>query len=644
MPVYSTNSGIFSGHFASLAEPTDWRDRLPGLSLGNSMKIEGFSFYDLGKEVAAGGGLGSENGMLTIPDLAVATLNRMGALNIVTAIRSAVGQVAITLGYWTDVSTSVSGIFEDPLSDAADVLDVLSGIINSDYFQQALDGVTWIPIVGWIIRIVAEILKVIVKVSDWVYKKRIEKMGRELTDRFLLPVFDMEYVQDYQESKMHSLLLAVRLGQLETLFMPAYLSGGHTKIGGTDVGGYANWSNFEGLPAGHDSKSAGGDNYELATRWYLRTADPSGFGFVPGTSSINGVLEFLVNRCGAQPRSLGEFLPSVQTTAAYIWQNATREQPAAFSIRTDVVKEAWVNYVSSSLLFAIESLNKGYTCSETADFDSDREYCGPWNLGARDASRDGKMCKSTKGYRPNYGTKMTISGDGHADQYLDYLIQLFWGRGAQQTNFPLPVRDLNKDGQWPDNFYYENMTVSTACDNLKERQLAMLKGPQAFFVHGEKNVNLDGRIVTPYPAIALDEDMKDIWEKSVTEMLNQTPPGWLQQNVYMADVPKESPLYNILKAKGVQEMPPKGPGFKIKMPGGMGDVKPPKPPEQSGTGKGLPQRMPKKKKKPKDEGMSTGQKLAAGAAVGAAGYIAWRVATGRKTISLPKLPKLPGRS
>lgn len=631
--IYGSQAREFNDHFND--DPADWTSYMPSLGFKQLMTAEGFDMNELASMVQGmprnpDGSVRADDPTVTVVDY----LNLLAANNLIESIRFAVGQVAVTVGYLRNMNVHVEGIFDQTLGAAAKAVDVFSQIINNKYLSAAINGVSWVPWVGWALKIIHTILKLIIRIADYFHRKAMRSMERDLAKRFLLPVYDPDEIKDlHDEVMMRGLLMSLQGGRIQDIFRPRFPA--------------PSPSDIEAMAATiYDGDKYRGTKIEdRATHWYLRSRGDlqrfGAMGFIPGTSSVLNLIEFTVGRCGAVPRNIGEYLTTVQMTSAYMWQNVVVEGPSLFSVEADLIRKEWVDYVHSALVFAVESLVKGYTCSTTAGYDlinrreglrigrdSDEEFCGPWTHGFKTESGKGECTKY--GAYPHWGQMMKIPGGrDHADEFVRFIIEMFWGQGAEQKNFPLEVRDPSRDDDWPDNFFYENTNPAIACRNLRDRQEAVLKSLNAFYVHPLRNVSREGDEITPYPALANDSRLKRKWEENVTAMLNQTD-DW--RYVYMPDVPEESPLRQILLQKGVPAVPTLGgigpPRVKAIA---FGDVEPPPPPEQSGMNKvpGKIVAVPAKPKPPKEE-WSTAKKLAAGAAVGSVALLAYRYDRSRK--------------
>lgn len=181
-PIFFTKGANPTNQFTGL-EVLEWRSVLPGASEMEALKVDPaiadafrFGFNDLqalGDELASlnAGAEGAENlirNFIANGESGIAALfNQMAAHDITTALRGVIGQVATTVGFTkTVMSQSVRNVYGEPLAGVMMGLQMANAIFESKLFQTALDGITWIPIVGWIIRIVLDILTLVAKIAD----------------------------------------------------------------------------------------------------------------------------------------------------------------------------------------------------------------------------------------------------------------------------------------------------------------------------------------------------------------------------------------------------------------------------------------------------------------------------------------------
>lgn len=656
--IYSINDpdemgpgGVFNGHFGDdLYDPLLWRNFMPDLGrFGEATFTDPnvMAVFDLVQRAPE-----IRQTILNAPTVEVGFqqvyaevllpggyLAQLGGRNVVSALRGVLGNVAITVGVLRRSRGNLKRSFNDPLVAVANSVDMLSNIVNSEYFQKAVEGIAYWPIIGWIIAIVAEILQTVVKISDYFAAKRLTKVTKDLARRFYLPMHDFGATgQEHETAYMHILLTALQSGAADILFRPAY--------------GAKSADDLEAWPA-TDSYKHDGEDYRLADAWYVYLRGRSGsggLGFLPGTARLILMDEFRTAGCGeGNVRNIGDHFVTVRATASYVWNVALQEgNPFCCAIDTRGMADAWADHAYAALVFAVESVSKGWSCDEAPwpsgpisidTPDQDQAVCHPRRLGAYPGRDNTAGVCSSKGAKPRYGDKMPIpSRADHFDEYVWHITRLYWGRGPEQDSFPLPVRDPSKEWD-PDTYHYQNMSSALAIGNMHDRQVAFIDSPDAFYVHPFAFDSSVGRRVVPFPAL-LDPGLRKRWERNITDFL-VAPQIW--RNVMLPDVPKivvidgeetVNPIYKILKDRGLPEEVHPGLGV-----GGMQigigpgyDVKPPEPPEQAGNSIRVtsvytipqgPQGPP-----PGGPGWTTGKKVLAGAAAAGAvvglGALAYR--------------------
>lgn len=631
--IYGAGNDIFrdiDGKFTFVNDWHDWENRLPEVGFYQASQIDKAIGWAWPSDLVDAVGAPNSQGQVNLGGVE-AMLQELGGRNVVSAIREATGTLAVTVGFLRGVRTSLSRLYEDPLKEAANYLDYFNEIINSDYFQQALDGLTMIPIVGWILRIVGEILRLVADISAAVAAAKQQQMDTALGARFYLPMYGPQEQHAHETAEMQNLLRALDGYGATNIFRPRYIARSAADL-------EARRARYEGtVYRWNDSQ---GNPHETAVQdaFYITSSKGGGGGFIPGASSLLTTIEIRNGGCGTGwIRNIGDYLATVQATAGYVWQTILSPGPPMYSVDTrNWIIDEWVDTMHSWIVYAVESVSRGWTCSETASppvwlpdknrwSGGDWEYCGPWNRGKTD-------CKRTK----HYGRKINLpSGVSHASELIDWLSRKYWGRGPRQDQFPVPAREgggCSENKHLADCFIYDNAVPVVALRNLRERQRAKLLSLDSFYVHPQKVEDTDQY---RFAAFA-DPELRDEWAQAITVMLNQSD-DW--RNVYMPDVPKDSPVRQILLDRGVPADPPAHQGpTQIAGATVLGDPEPPEPPEQAGMMELVP--LPgagggKKKKKKKSDTGAKVAKVAVGAA--ATGAVLYALKRRGKTFSLPKI-------
>jgi hypothetical protein len=553
------------------------------MSLLSSPAAEGLSQVDAIRQLVLQQGSGL-----------VGELQELAAIDIVKSLRAAVGQIATTVGFTpSTMRTNVRGTYLQPLADVTRGLEIAANVINSAAFQSAVDGIAWIPIVGWIIKIVVEVLTMVLNIAARVREERISDMSYEMAKRFHLPLIsaDSDLQREVNQALTRQVLVYARDSEMWKVFMPPYLiAGGSGK-------------RFETVAARDpDSKEydlGDGKSIQLTEGWYMRgvesTSDPDkmapllGAGFQPGGSSLYRVMEFNPEYAGEAPNNTGDYANTARQTAAYMWQTVLKGGPAMFAVNTRETTEHWDNYLHGMMEYGERCILKGFTVSESS-VRSNHQYdnCTDMEWVYVDEYRGDKA-----------GEKRHFPGGwGHVHHFsemLTWLMQQFWGRGPQQNQFPYPTRDTSKDFA-VDNYYFHNTVYAHALKNLRDRQYAMIAGYEAFSVFpGTKFIDLERggeEVEIPmgvYPAFGRpnhwDQQMIDRWEDTIRLVLQNKE---LYQNLNWREVPeyqwKGQSVRQLLKAKQGA-----GGGLQIAgaytkpVPGGPDMFPPPNPPALAGV-------------------------------------------------------------
>jgi len=575
-------------------DPLEWKSVLPGLSFTEALTVDpslqqsyafGFDQLDaLGRQIE------QVEGNVNLADSVIrdfvanqrselaSMLNQMAAHDIVTALRGVIGQVAVTVGYAkTTLDASVRHVFSEPLQGVMLGLSIANSVIESELFQAAIDNITWIPVVGWIIQLLLGILTLIAKIGDQVRRKRMKRMSVELAKRFHLPLLDSD--PDMQratnEAMTRRVMSMVKEYRLEKVFQPPYLIPG------------GSWEAFDAVAARSEGGAQYTDEYgntaDLTQAWYLFGRAGGGAGFVPGGSQMIRTLEFYTSACGAMPGNTGAYMSTATGMAGYLWQLVLQNGPAMYTVPTEQIRSQWDDYTHGLLEYADACVRKGFTCTEAGYPCSDWEWCGDWNYGAKNcnrASQKGKKVRIPAGF------------PSHFEELAVWVGREFWGRGADKNNYPYEVRDTSKPWS-PDHFHFSNTVYAMALKNLRERQLSILGDYTALLVTPATSFEEpNGVSVTRdrgmFPALALDRELQDKWEDTVTRIVadpkllahvdyREIPEyRWKGQSLRETVRHKQSQTQGYLAVPGGAAPPP--------VPGGPSEFPPPGPPNVSGLG------------------------------------------------------------
>ena len=489
----------------------------------------------------------------------------MANFDTVRALRGMVGEVAQTVGFLRPtMAIGVRNVYAEPLKTIVQAIQVLNNVVNSEYFQKAVEGISWIPIVGWIIAIVAEILTIIANIAARVRSGRIGRMNAQLARRVHIPLMsaDPDLQKAANEIGVRNILAAVESYELWRVFLPPH----RFPNGSSD---YVEAVAARDPEVSHDYVDENGDTVKLTQAWYLRGPE-LGEGMQPGDLDLIRLIEFQTGSGGAMPKTTGRFMVTARQMAAQLWQMVlSGGEPSLFSIPTRGVREHWDNYVHAMLEYNERCIQKGFTVSEAGYPCSSKHWC---------FDDTPSFCR-----RRDVGKQVNWPGSvNHFYEFNVWLAQTFWGRGPTKEQFPYDVRDRNKEWD-PDDFFYENTVYATALKQLREQQWSYVGDYSAMLVHPAQETLPNGSKVAPFPSLSEDAQLRSKWAETVTRILS-SPALW--RNVSWQDVPEyryggQSPR-EILKQKwnsqitgGLTSAPPP-------MPGGAQDFPPPTPPSLPG--------------------------------------------------------------
>mgnify|MGYP007073192278 FL=1 len=613
-PIFYTGQqgGVATLQFTEdLQNPDLWRSYLPGATFYDALAIDpglkqGWSFDfrnldDIGAEVRRRMDQGATSAeaiadMIRSGDSGfMEKLKEVAALDVVRSLRAAVGQIAVSVGFADEVmSTHVRGVYRDPLREVAMALDYVQRVFNSEAFQQAVAGIAWIPIIGWIIAILVDILTMIADIAEHVRRKRIQKMTAEMANRYHLPMLaeNKDAQNAYNETMVRQILTyasnqPTRGYQLWRVFQPpAIIPNGSGQY----------FETVAARPPDAPKHDTGEGEVELTERWYLRPrALAGGSGFVPGGTDIVRQLEFMPEHGGAIPVNTGDYMPTARSLAGYLWGTVLSPGPSMFTIDTEATEENWNAFVHGLLEYGERCILKGFTVSQSSVIDTHtwdtctgEVWCGSWNIGASYCDKKGVRRTFPGGW----------GGVQHMNELIAWVTEEFWARGADKTQYPFVVRDRRKPFS-PDTWFYQNTVYAHALRNLKERQRAALRDYEAFYVFPgnefEDELIGGGTVVRKdqgvFPVFGQpghwNRSMIELWEQTLTAILNHDTP-W--PNVNWRSVPQyrwkgQSPR-EILRQKFEKRrkgfIAPPG-GVKASVPGGMSEYPPPPPPDLAGT-------------------------------------------------------------
>ena len=236
------------------------------------------------------------------------------------------------------------------------------------------------------------------------------------------------------------------------------------------------------------------------------------------------------------------------------WEMIVAGGPAMFSIDAGAARNAWADYLRSSVDFGDHVLS-GWSGSMTADA-----------LGATTHTCVAELYGAGECRKAKRGKMVPIPGTGHRSVYLDYMFELFDPRR----------HDANK-GWDRDNIDWEDTVPGRALKNLEERQHANLQSLACMTVDDSE---VDGR--PRFRAIGTPTSKGPMWSRwyESVKAVFQTD-DW--RRVRFDDVP-EGALKNELRercASAGVDCDTLGKQFEttlVAAPSSLGDPVPPTPP------------------------------------------------------------------
>lgn len=492
--------GIFSG-WGSSSDLFNWESELPSMAVFSRLASD----PALRSNIMGGGSWMKQEDpatgalIATAPQMFVAEL---GMYSLAGALRNTVANISITLGYLQNSIQVVQGFFHDPIQSVAASLNVVSDILNSEAFNAAINSIGWIPIVGWIIKILVEVAKIVTSIISVVGDKKQEEARKALALMMTLP--QAEWSAD-ADGIMAQYLQRQALGHnLQWMVYPRYPA--------------QDADDFTGVPLDVDNNDRW-DGFLVYSKEFLNPSleVPPGMGFVPGTRNLHGAME-LRSPGHANIADIGNFYPTAQAMAANIWEQMLKGHPMALSVNTDAAIEAWASYAHAALDFALPTgsggsgiLARGWSGSPTASFGASSHVCME---GMHDCS----------GHQIRFAKMKDIPGDGHTDALVSYYQTLFeWRRKSNSGDWSLGNLDPY------------TIRPAIALQELRSQQESILNSLQCMYVD-DAAVPIGMASVPRYAGIGTSNNpgpLHSLWQQNVQKVFDSG--GW--EHVDWSDVP-----------------------------------------------------------------------------------------------------------
>jgi len=458
--------------------------------------------------------------------------------DVISASRELIAVTARTAGMLSSSFGAVSNLFRQEIS----IVERLADFVNSEMFAHILDAIGMIPVVGWIVKIVADVAKMVAKMVTMVLDQKLSSAVFHAAAQLSVPMSGTKFNSEGDQYFVRKAFERMKNGAQQEFINPPYTG---------------KRRDFEALGVYNDSDGgnwSGNRNKEMGVGWVVHPGLATGStGFVPGTGNVSQALFFpagvgpappktsqgLVGKAGPM-RDLGSLYPTGASVLNQWWSMVLKPGPSMFTVNPKDSIRKWENYVYELLVFGPDVL-KGWTAAPTGKPFTNQFYCteemmDPYkkrNVGIGD-------CKKSK-----RGDLLTLPGNfGNAahTQLIAYFYNLYFGLKRltdREKNFNpdlgvgIPTAGKKRYYQdasgykWlqPDSIDIDRSVPVRALDNLYDRQMATLKSINCMYVDGE---NLE-----KFSAFK-NKALRRQWYESVTAIMSST--GWKQ--VVFADVPE----------------------------------------------------------------------------------------------------------
>lgn len=423
------------------SNPMEWESKMPGFAVFNSAMTDpalmpeilgGPAAFD---DVWSGGEAGK--GYLKMAAEG-RYISQLGLYSVTGAMRNAIGGVATTVGFLQRSVGVITGVYETRIDQVAAALNVVSGVLDSQAFNAAINAIGMIPIVGWIIKILVEVAKIITSIVGIVAEKNREEAEEALAQVATLPMPQWSAQADGHLAKLCQISAATY--NLQWLVMPRYPAYSPDDFTGKpiDANNDDRWEGWIVHPA-------------LFTAPETGSAPPPGLGFVPGTRNIHATMQLLLG--GAKNiTDLGTFYPVASMTASNLWESMLKgTHPSTMCVDTDLAMGAWEAYIHAALDFAFPTefggsgiLARGWSMSPSANFGAGSHTCVA-------GMENSQGCSSGD---VTWARSVGIPGSGHTSAFIAYLNTLFdferkndageWVLGNIDTATSRPVKALQE--------------------------------------------------------------------------------------------------------------------------------------------------------------------------------------------------------
>ena len=491
-------------------------------------------------------------------------IKEMGMYSVMSAMRNCMTRIATAWGWFTRAVGAIKTIFKDHIETVQRAIETAKEIMAA--IEVAVNSIAWIPVVGWIIKIIFEVAKIITNIIGDI-KEAQERRDQEALNQsaraYALPMAEWDPNIDTMMCRYMQRQLSAGIFDLEWCFMPRYPAKSasdfvaqHQKYDPSDecFSGWLVWSE----------------------RFKEAQTEPPGLGFVPGTMNLHAAMS-LNTQAGGDVKDLGDFFPVTRSLAAQLWSQTVKgDSGMTFAVDTEKCIRAWEDYVSSAHGYGLDAIRGWSMVAGRIDKPEPLSYAhakGSMKYKCSSCDYGDSACNRGR----DKGKWRTPPGDGHRSAFLQHLHQMFGWKQFEHG------QSIKQDDWWG------TMTPVRALENLRERQEAMIRSPTCMYLDDSTNADNSGQ--PRFRALKKGSDLHEIWEESVTAMFQS---GDWKRIDYRDVIPGEDVDKAIRLALNNANLPPPEKFFNLDKkwgagkasmglkaaagPSVLGDPEPPKPP------------------------------------------------------------------
>lgn len=477
----------------------------------------------------------------TIREMALgagAVMRGVSALNQASAGRQALGEVGQAVGFLSRDFTAISTALSAPTSAAMKAATVSITALQSEYVSQALDAIGAVPVVGYIVDIVAAVAQLVTGAVQEGLDAQEARAVRAIQQTYAIPVQSSD--ENLDQSRCRGLFRKIRdAGKGTDIVRPRFLAPSMDHL---MVHGVYDPINDK-RPVGMRIQGGGEGGFV------------EGEGFVPGTATLHDNIMYLYPNTGSRIRDAGSLYPTAQSVAGQWWAVVTKAGPALYTVDTRNAIDEWSDLIESLFALAI-SMESGWAAFPQADAGQNTTGIIPVGATEYQCSPANKNITGC-GVNTNWYTIPSDFRGGQAvGPFATFLARRFFSVD-RAYNLPSIKRHTmdrtkfinigtEKYSKWmprPSNLDIEKSVPVRALRNLRERQEFALESMNAFYVNGEDRETFEA---------FRSSSLRAKWREAIVNLLNHG--DW--KKVVYADMP-EGPAKNHVREKivGIGEDP-----------------------------------------------------------------------------------------